>query len=203
METDHDDDAARLETFVKDTAHGRFELPQLVIDRNAQRLKDTRCRMPGPAFGPITAARYLISRRLLARGRGGEVASRSNRLPRAPRDDVTRHAPTVRLFAVTLKDVAQRLFIQARDKVSGRLALLRIETQIERAFGRKAEAAFFVGQLIGRQPEVEQNAIDGRNLQFGEDLWKLRITGLVEMAMKARELKGRNFQHLGVAVKTD
>lgn len=57
--------------------------------------------------------------------------------------------------------------------------------------------------MIGRQSQIEQNAIDGRDLQTGEHLRKLRITGLDEVATKGRESMGRNVQHQGVPVKTD
>ena len=79
-----------------------------------------------------------------------------------------------------------------------------------------------IGQLIRRQPEVEQDAIDCRDLQSGQDVGKLGITGLMKVTAGrdgigdlvaeltedltgelTGELTGRNFQHQGIAVKTD
>jgi hypothetical protein len=114
-----------------------------------------------------------------------------------------RHSTGVRFFAVILEEGGKFVFAEPHDEVRGRFPLCRVETQIERTVGAKAEPAGVVGQLVGRQTQVEQNPIDRGNCVFRQDPGEFGITGLMEVARKARELKGRNVQHQGIAVKTD
>jgi len=201
METDDDDDATRPETFVEHAVEGCFELFQLVIDGNPQRLKDARCWM---AAGRMRSAPLRqFPGRSQAGDRVGEIPPRANRLMPAPFDDVPGDPTTVRLFAVAREDFSKFRFTQTRDQFCRRFSLSRVKPQIEGTVRRKAETSRRIGQLVGRQPQVEQNAIDSRDVAAGQNLREFGITGLLEVTRKARELKGRNVQHQGVAVKTD
>lgn len=109
----------------------------------------------------------------------------------------------LRLFAVLLEDFDELPLVDPRKHFGSRFARTRVEPQIERPFGGKAEAAGPVGQLIRGEPQVEQDAIDRGDREAGQHLFKFGITGLMEMTGGAREFAGGNFQHQGVAVKTD
>ncbi len=180
---------------------GGLELFELVIDGNPQRLKDSRRRM-------LRSRRMSAARRSFASSGGaghglGEIAGGANRPPGTKGDEVARDTPALRFFAKPLEDPGQFLLTQAGHEFTGGFSLRRVEPQIERTFAREAEAARFVGQLIGREPQVEQNAVDRRNGKARENLGKFGITGLDEAGRRARELTGRNVQHQSVAVKTD
>jgi hypothetical protein len=201
METDDDDDSAWFKTTMQDAVEGRFELFQFVVDGDAQGLKHLGGWVP--TRWRSHSANGRPGGRVISDNGAGEVESRVNRSVLTPCDDVAGHPPTVRLFAVMLEEFDKLLFAQSCEKCRGGFSLSDIEPQIERPVGCKAESARMVGQLIGRQPEVEQNAIGRRDSQTGQDGGELGITGLMEVTAKGRKLTGRNFQHQAVAVKTD
>ena len=58
--------------------------------------------------------------------------------------------------------------------------MANVEPQIERAADFESEAALAVGQLIGRQSEVDEHAIDRGQGEFIEDCVKFRIARLFE-----------------------
>lgn len=201
MKTDDDEDPPGLEAVVQDAAERDFELFQFVVDGNPQGLKNARGGMAVPRRSWTPRRRFLM--RPDSGHRVGQIAGRANRLPGPPFDEIPRHPPGLWFFPIPLEDVGEFLFAQAHDQLGGRFSLRCVESQIEGPFRSKAEAPGVVGQLVGGQPQVEQNPVDRRNLEVRQDPWEIGITGLMEVARKARELKGRNFQHPGVAVKTD
>ena len=201
MKTDDDDNAPGFETVIQDRSQRGFELFELVIDRDPQGLKDARGGMTFPR--QLRPACHRLLARAASRHCLGQVAGSPNRLSRSPFDEIPGHPAGFGFFSELLEDVAEFLFAKAHDQVGGRFALSRVEPQIERAVGREAEAPGAIGQLVGRQPQVEQNAIDRGDVDVRQDPGEISITGLMEVAGKARELKGRNFQHPGVPVKTD
>ncbi len=201
MKADDDDDTPGFEAIVKGPAKRSFELFEFAVDGDPQGLKDARGRMTVPRESRATR-RWSLPRR----GRGDrvtQIAGRPDRLPGSPFDEPPRHAPGLRLFPIALEDVGQFLFAQAHDQLGGRFPLGCVESQVERPVRGKAEAPGVVGQLVGRQPEVEQNAVDRGDFEVRQDQREVGITGLMEVARGARELKGGNFQHPGIAVKTD
>lgn len=197
METDDDDNPPWFETGIEPAVKRGFELFELIVDGNPQRLKNARGGVA--AVGMPSAAR-----RALAAGESlGEIAAGANRLAGAERDKISGKPAAVWFLAIALEDLGKLLFIESRQKRAGRLSPRRVESQVERARARETEAAGLVGQLIRRKPQIEQNPVDGRNRKARENLGKLGITGVDEVGRTARELTGRNVQHQGIAVKTD
>lgn len=171
-----------------------FELFELTIDGDPQRLEDARRRMSSSSRGGA----------MRDSGDGlGEVATGSYRLPIPPFDDVSRDPAAVRVFPIAVNDVGEFRFVDPGEQVGSRFSFTDVESQIEGAFGVETESPRLVGKLIGRVAEIEQDTIDGGNLPVGEDAGKVGIAGLDEVDVRPREVTGRNLQHHGVPVKTD
>jgi hypothetical protein len=201
METDDDDNAARPEAVGEHVFDKHFEMLELPIDRDPQRLKNARGGMAPRHVCPPARGRPRFRS---APGNGfGQIAACANRLSRAPFHDLAGDPATVRFFPIALEDFCELRFVETRDEPCGRFSLPCVKSQIERSLRAKTESAGGIGQLIGRQPQVEQNAIHGRDAAVGQNLSQIGIAGLMEVTRKARELKGCNVQHQGVAVKTD
>ncbi len=135
--------------------------------------------------------------------RARQIGGGADRLPPAPFDDTSGQTAAVWFFSVPVEKFGQLLFAEACDEIGRRFTLRDVEAQIKRAVGCKTEASRMIGQLVGRQTEVEQNAVDRLDLQSGQHVWELGITGFVEVTITSREVVSRFFQHQGVAVKTD
>ena len=90
-----------------------------------------------------------------------------------------------------------------RDPLPGRLAYLGIEPQIQRPFRIEPEPAGLIRQLVGRETQIEQNAVHFRQLVFREDSGNLNVTGEVQMAVGFGQPGFRQAEHHGVAVQAD
>jgi hypothetical protein len=83
------------------------------------------------------------------------------RLHRPVSDNEPGDAPALLFFAVTEEDVGQFFRAQIVNQVGGCCPVAGVEPHIERAVVREREAARGVAQLARRQPQVEQNTVDG------------------------------------------
>ncbi len=71
----------------------------------------------------------------------------------------------------------QCVFLKFVDQRACRLAVVGIESQIERGVSQQAEPPPFIGQLIGREPEVRQHSIDRGHFEPGKLCGKVDIAG--------------------------
>lgn len=180
---------------MEDVIQCALELIQLFIDGDAKRLKH-------PGRGMLPGA-PLSMRGQCRRDGFGEIGSRANRVFVAPRDQGAGNPPAERFFTVLVDDVGELRFMQHLQPLPGGSAAARVEAQIQRARGPKAESARFVGKLIGRQSQIEQHPIDRRNLQPIEDVLEFRIIGVNSVTVRAAQLSHGQAQHLRVSVETD
>jgi hypothetical protein len=133
-----------------------------------------------------------------------EIRRSPQGMGRSARNDGPGDGSAVRLFAVLLKEVRQLRFAEGRQQRGCRASLRRIEPHVERAAVLKSKAAIPVGQLVGRQPQVEQNPVDLRDVKFVEYLGQLGITGLSQGdARVGGQQVRRSREHLGIAIETD
>ena len=124
-------------------------LRELVIDRDAESLEDAR--------RGVDAARPP---RLHAGDEAAEFVRCLERRLDTATDDRSRDARRLRLFAVLGEDASKVLFSPAVHEVGRRLAKIRIGTHVERSSGTEAEAPLLVGELDGREAEVEEDSVD-------------------------------------------
>ena len=75
-------------------------------------------------------------------------------------DDAAGDPAAESLFAVVVNDVGEVLLAEPCEQPPRRFAVVGVEPQVELAVGLIAEAAVGVGQLVARQAEVEQDAVD-------------------------------------------
>lgn len=163
METDDGGDTAGLETLVEHAPQRGFELFEFVIDGDAQCLKDLSCRMTASRIAPASIRRAVADR-------VGQIECGPNRVCGTPFDDISSDAATVSFLAEAFQKFAEFAFVEPGDKISRGLSLRRVEPQVKRPIRRKAESSGTIGELIGRQTQIEQDAIDGHDLQTGEHL---------------------------------
>src|SRR2546430_1780836 len=135
MERDHRDPAAGA-----DDAHRRgeclLEVRELVVDRDAESLEDTR--------RGIDAARPP---RLHARDETAELIGRPEWRFDAATDDRSRDARRLRLLAVLGEDASKVLLSPAVHDVGRLDSTVGVGTHVQRAAGAKAESALRIGEL--------------------------------------------------------
>jgi hypothetical protein len=172
-----------------------LEVIELLINGNSQCLKDAG---GGVRFMTVPAA---------ARKGFGHCFDQVSRSPhgavRAARDNRAGNRPAGRLFSVAKQEVRQLGFLERSEDFRGRLTLCDVEPHIEWAGRLETEATARIGQLIGGETQVEQNAVDARDSELIQDLWQLRITGLPQGAARVGKVLGRPGEHQGIAIKSD
>ena len=152
MKRDHHQPASRLKRFKQTVLQRLFQMLQLAIDRDPQCLKDPR----GRVFASLVTNR---------RGQGrvdriDQIGSRANRRSRSLPHDLFGNRSTEAFFAVLVKDVCECLRRGTHQQFGGRFALSHIEPHIERPCCAEPEAALAIRQLIRRQTQVDDDAID-------------------------------------------
>jgi hypothetical protein len=164
MKTDDHRAAARLQPVGQRCGEEFLEVFQLVIDGNPQGLKDTSGWVSGDRSGVMPLGTAGL--------RGGnsrdKIGGRPMRDIRATRDDGSSNRPAGPLFAKTLEQLGQFAFVERSQQFRCGWPSGRIESHIERRAARlallnaalDAEPAQRVGQLVGRQSQVEQQAVD-------------------------------------------
>ena len=145
---------------------------QLVVDGDAQRLKDARCRMD--AF-PLSGALQD------SRNKGGELRSRVRQAaPLAPRDDHASDAPGRTLFSERKEDLGQLPFARRRQHVVGAGSAGGIHPHVEDRGLSEREAALRIVKLHRRDSEIEENAVQRRDFAPVEDPTELAKVGVHE-----------------------
>ena len=95
-------------------------------------------------------------------------------------DDGAGDARRLGLLAVAAEERGQLGRVERREELGGRDAAGRVEAHVERTAGPEAEAAIAVGQLVARQAEVEQAAVDGAEAGLGRDVGQLAEVRLAQ-----------------------
>lgn len=124
METDNGGNAARLETLVQRAPQRDFKLFEFVIDGDAQRLKNLRCRMTAPERAPAWIGRAPADR-------CRQIETGSNRMCGPPVDDVAGDPATVSFLTEALQQFTDFAFVEPGDKLSRTFSLRRVEPQVE------------------------------------------------------------------------
>ena len=195
MKADDDGPSVRIEPLGNRRCKGGLELLELLIDGDAEGLKDTCCGMGVVA---VTSAG--------SQGTGDgfdQLAGRFHWVDRTPADNCAGDGPACRFFSITKKDVREVLFAKLGQQTRGRFALRRVETHVERTRGLKAETAGMIGQLVGRKPQIEQDSIDSLDSELVQDFGQLDIAGLLQNAARIGQARSRPREHQGIAIKSD
>src|SRR5258706_9792554 len=193
MERDHHDPPARA-----DHTQGRresvLEVRQLVVDRDAESLEDARRR--------VDAARPP---RLHAGDETAEIASHPDRRFAAATADRSRDARRLRLLAVLGEDASKVLLSPAVHDVGRRLAKIRIGTHVQGAWGTEAEAAICIGELDGREAEVEEDAVErSEAVVAGQVVENREVPSSEDRAIaEANELSRSDGERCGVAIESE
>ena len=127
-----------------------LELFQLVVDRNAERLKRAGRGIDSPHAGRPYRAHHRapqIERRL--------EFTRMERLLDAARDP-----PRAALIAVLVDDVGELVAIEPLDELERGLSVDVAHTHVERPLGAKAHSARRVVELWRADPEIGHDAVD-------------------------------------------
>src|SRR5438445_67636 len=148
MERDDGEPAA----WAKDARRGgeaAFEVRDLAIHGNAERLEHVGRWVDRPPPAQLHAG-----------DEASELVRCLEPVLRATTNDRGGHAPRLRLFAVLGEHAAEVALAPAVHDVGRRVAKVRVGTHIQRASRAKAEAALLVGELDGREPEIQKDAVD-------------------------------------------
>ncbi len=194
MKADDHQPSALPERLVKHRIERPFEVFQLVVDGDPQGLKRPRCRVmsaPPGRCGDDPRTEF------------GQLPRSANRRRAAPFDDLTGDPSGERFFTVPPQQLHQVRFLETFQPLPGRCALLGVEPQIERCIGCETEAAGRVGQLVGAETEIEQDAVDGLDTQIGQDGIQFGVAGLPQQNLRRIEAGFGQAQHVGVSVQSD
>jgi hypothetical protein len=195
MKSDDDRSSTGVQSFGKRGGKGGLEVIELLVNGNPQRLKDAGGGMRFMTLPAAAGQRIGHSFDQLSRCLHGPAG--------AAADNRASNRPAGRLFAEVKQEIRQLGFLERREEFRGGLTLCRVETHVERTACLKPKAAARIGQLIGGEPQVEQNAVDPRDSELIQDLWQLRITGLPQGAARVGKTLGRPGEHQGIAIKSD
>lgn len=195
METDDDGTSADLQAIGEYLGKNGLQMIELLIDGNSQCLKDSCGRVD---FGMVTA------------GGSDRLRDGVDKIGRSPYgtsktafDNCPGDGAVGALFAIAEEDFCKLRFAKRCQEVRGGASLCRIKPHVERPRRLKAEAPSNVGQLVGRQSQIEQDAIDLRDSEFVENFRQLGITGLFQDAARVGQNFGRPGKHLWVTIQTD
>lgn len=149
--------------------HGRDEtllkIRELVVHRDAQRLEDARCR--------VHAARSLC---LDAKDEAAEIVGLQERLARAAPHDGRGDATGFGFLAVAHENVAQVFLLPAVHDVGRRLFQSRVGAHVQGSCRAEAEAPCGIGELDGREAEIEKDAVDlAEPVTCGQDVEKREV----------------------------
>ena len=135
---------------------------ELAVDRDSECLEDARGGMNAAAPARRSGRRARDYFRELRTGR--------DRLTLTLLDDGAGYPASVRFFAISTEKVTQLLFVEIGDQLARRSAARGVEAHVERPFSTKAEGALGVGELVGAQAEVEQDAVCRCEALLGGDV---------------------------------
>ena len=150
-------------------AHGGpqalLKILELVVDDDAQRLKDARRRIDAtPAL------------RLHARDEAAEIVGRKERLRCAAARDRGRDTTRLGLLAELAERTAQLALVPAVHDVCRRDAEVRVGAHVQWACRAKAEASPLVCELERGETEVEEDAVERRETVLaGHDVEKREV----------------------------
>ncbi len=159
---------------------------ELTVDGNSEGLEDTRCGMDAPV-GSRAGARHGG----LDEGSQGSGSFEGFLL--AGPDDGARDAPGERFFPVGMENVGQGPLVVFGNELPGGPSARRVETHVERAFRAEAEAAVLRGELVGAQPEVEEDAVhaaESRRPSHSIDLLEIGLPKNGTLAVGPESLAG-------------
>ncbi len=100
--------------------------------------------------------------------------------PGARGDDGARDPTRVRLLAVRPDEPRQGVLVEGRHELAGGDAGGGIEAHVQGSLGAEAEAPLAFGQLVGAQPEVQQDAVDLAEARVPGDLTEAPEVGVTE-----------------------
>jgi hypothetical protein len=172
-----------------------LQMAQFVVDGDSQRLKDSRGRLPSCLS--LIAAGNRLAHRL------NQIPGRSNGPTTPPNDQLTSNSPTETFLSILRENICQFCFGFVLDQFPGRLAFGRVEPEIERPAGFEAETPLAVGQLIGRQPEIQQDSIDLLYSQLFEDIGKLVVAGMPQETVRALHDRRGKPKHHRITIQPD
>ena len=125
------------------------QVVELAVHGDAQRLEDARRRIDGAG-----------ALRLDAEHEPTEVVGGQERLARAAAHDRSRDATGLWLLAVLGEDAAQLALIPAVHDIGRRDHKVWVGAHVQRARRAKAEAPLRVGELDGREAEIEDDPVE-------------------------------------------
>jgi len=195
MEGDDDRTPIGVQSLGQDTGEKGLEVFKLMVDGDAQRLKDACGR---------------VCRRMSAAGGVQGVVDRFDQLARgadrraaAATHNRARDRARGRLLAEAEEQVRQPVLVERGEEIGSRSSLRRVESHVQRSVCLKAESAAEIGQLIGRKSQVEQHTVDPFEAELIENFRQLGIAGLFQDATRIVQNFGRPSEHHWVAIEAD
>jgi hypothetical protein len=174
MEADDDRAPAGVEPVGQGACEKPLEVLEFVVDGNSQRLEDARGRV-----------NFMAAFRARLRSGDGvdQIAGGPFAVLGSPRHDRTGDRSAGSLFAEALENAGQFRFVESGQEIRGGRPVGRVKSHIERpaAFlnsALNAKAARCVGQLVGRESEVQKDAIDPADSEGIENLGQFGIAAL-------------------------
>jgi hypothetical protein len=163
---------------------------KLIVDGNAQRLKDTRCGMDS-RWRTVSLWHALFDERckLFCCGDWGTHARCNNG---------SRDLRRVGLFAVVTKDLLKLCSARLCKQLRRRLTAPSVKAEVEEAAGANPETSLAVDELVGGESEVEVDAINLAEPCIGDCARKVRATP-VECGEAVAESSESHATHLNRA----
>ncbi len=118
-------------------------------------------------------------------------------------NDGSRDLTAETFFSVLTKYFFQRAGVGSVDQILNRLPRSHVKSHIQRCIHRVTKSTIPIGQLIGRQTQIEENAIDTVESQLRDDLSGFRITGLFEESIRTRNALPREVQHHRITIESN
>src|SRR5439155_23691893 len=145
---------------------------ELLVDGDPQRLEHPGGRVDAPAGTWVDGHRPFDDR--------GELLRRLDLCRPARVDDGPGDAAGVRFLAVSPEQRSELGRVQRGDELGGGHAATSIETHVERPAGPEPEAPGPVRELGAREPEIEEQAVDGAEARRRCDVCEIPEVGLAQ-----------------------
>src|SRR3954469_813387 len=85
------------------------------------------------------------------------------------------NSPAESFLSVLINQIGQMLRAESLDKLPRRLAARHVKPPIQWSTALKTKPTIRVGQLVARQTEVQQDAVDRTNIQSGQHLRQIAV----------------------------
>ena len=193
MKTDNREPSADLQKFGY-KVQCPLQVSQFVVDGDPQGLKNARGRVDRPPLSGNALADQLR-----------ELPGGFDRRQLAGLDDPPSHPSAVSFLPISIKDIGEFLLLERVHEIGGAGNVgIRVEPHVERSVVAEAEASIVPGELVGGEPQIQENPVDSSQPQRLQRIFDFAIRRLhkADMGLITR-VDRRQGQHIWIAIEPD